>query len=469
MSAGGGDRRPRELERTLGLRDLTVIVVGTVIGSGIFIVPATVLQQTGAAVGPALLVWLAGGVLSLLGALTYGELGAANPRAGGLYDYVREAFGRLPAFLYGWTLFFAIGSGSVATLAVAASSYAQQVAPMAPGTARLIPPALIVLVAAINVRGTRHSAGVQTWATLVKVGAIVAMSIALMLAGGRIAPQAELPFWPAGPSTGLVQGAGLAMVGVLWAYEGWQYVTFSAGETVEPQRTFPRAIVLGTALLIGLYLLANVAYVVALGASAAAASERVAADAVAAAFGPEAATLIAAAIVVSMVGAANGVTLTASRAYYAMARDGLFFRRLGEVHPRFGTPALSVAASSAWAIVLAATGTFDQLLTYVVFVGWIFYALGGAAVFVLRRRQPDVTRPFRVPGYPWTPALFMAAAAAIVVNTLATRPYEALAGLGVVALGAPAFLSWRARVPVGAERETGPPLGSGPTDARRDT
>lgn len=472
VSAGAGDRRPRELERTLGLRDLTVIVVGTVIGSGIFIVPATVLQQTGSAVGPALLVWLAGGVLSLLGALTYGELGAANPRAGGLYDYVAAAFGRLPAFLYGWTLFFAIGSGSVGTLAVAAASYAQQVAPVGPGAARLVAPALIVLVAAINVRGTRHSAGVQTWATLVKVSAIVVMSAALMLAGGPnhpLDPRPETPFWPSGVSAGLlVQGAGLAMVGVLWAYEGWQYVTFSAGETVEPQRTFPRAIVLGTVLLIGLYLLANVAYVAALGAPAAAASKRVAADAVAAAFGSEAATLIAAAIVVSMFGAANGVTLTASRAYYAMARDGLFFRRLGEVHPRFGTPALSVAASSAWALVLAATGTFEQLLTYVVFVGWIFYALGAAAVFVLRRRQPDLARPFRVPGYPWTPALFVAASAAIVLNTLATRPSEALAGLGVVALGAPAFLVWRARVAARRGREAGVPLDARLGEAPRD-
>jgi APA family basic amino acid/polyamine antiporter len=468
VSTGGNERHLRELERTLGLRDLTFIVVGTVIGSGIFIVPATVLRQTGTALGPALLVWLAGGVLSLLGALTYGELGAANPRAGGLYDYVREAFGRLPAFLYGWTLFFAIGSGSVATLAVAAASYAQQVAPIGPAAARLIAPALIVLVAAINVRGTRHGAGVQTWATLVKVGAIVAMSAALMLAGGPVGHPPETSFWPAGSPAGLVQGAGLAMVGVLWAYEGWQYVTFSAGETVEPQRTFPRAIVLGTALLVGLYLLANVAYVAALGAPAAAASERVAADAVAAAFGSEAASVIAAAIVVSMFGAANGVTLTASRAYYQMARDGLFFRRLGEIHPRFGTPALSVAASSAWAMALAATGTFEQLLTYVVFVGWIFYALGAGAVFVLRRRRPDAERPFRVPGYPWTPALFVAASAAIVLNTLATRPYEALAGLGVVALGAPAFLVWRARALPGGGRQASLVLDVRQGDTPRD-
>lgn len=466
-SSGRGDPR-RELDRTLGLRDLTFIVVGTVIGSGIFIVPATVLQQTGGTVGPALLVWLAGGVLSLLGALTYGELGAARPHAGGLYDYVRDAFGPLPAFLYGWTLFFAIGSGSVATLAVAAAAYAQQAAPIGPGAARLIAPGLILLVAAINVRGTRHSAGVQTWATLVKVGAIVAMSVALMLAGSPVAAPGETRVWPAGLTTGLVQGAGLAMVGVLWAYEGWQYVTFSAGETVEPQRTFPRAIVLGTTVLIGLYLLANVAYVAALGASAAAASERVAADAVAARFGPQAAAAIAAAIVVSMFGAANGVTLTASRAYYAMARDGLFFRCLGEVHPRFGTPALSVAASSAWAMVLAATGTFEQLLTYVVFVGWIFYALGAGAVFVFRQRQPEVERPFRVPAYPWTPALFVTASAAIVLNTLATRPYEAIAGLGVVGLGAPAFLLWRTRVTAGGGREAGVPSERQPNGVPHD-
>lgn len=216
----------RELERTLGLRDLTFILVGTVIGSGIFIVPATVLSQTGGYVGPALLVWFLGGTLSLLGALTYGELGAMRPEAGGLYGYVREAFGPLPAFLYGWTLFFAIGSGAVATLAVAAASYLGQLVPLGPRVAHLAAMAMIVLVAAINVRGTRESAGVQTWATLLKVGAIVTMSALLIAFSLGLSGEATT-LWPATLSPAMLQGVGLAMVGVLWAYEGWQYVTFS--------------------------------------------------------------------------------------------------------------------------------------------------------------------------------------------------------------------------------------------------
>jgi APA family basic amino acid/polyamine antiporter len=233
------------------------------------------------------------------------------------------------------------------------------------------------------------------------------------------------------------------MIGVLWAYEGWQYVTFSAGEAINPQRTFPRAIVIGTASLVGIYLFANVGYLAALGVDGVAGSDRVAAEAVGAIVGPGSAKLIAAAILVSIFSAANGLTISAPRVYYAMARDGLFFRTLGDVHPRYGTPAVSIVAGTIWAMVLAASGTFEQLLTYVVFVGWIFYGLGAACVFVLRRTQPDADRPFRVPGYPWTPLLFITAAAALVANTIATQPGRAAVGIGVVLLGLPVYFIWR--------------------------
>ncbi len=450
---------PRELERVLGLRELAFIVVGTVIGSGIFIVPATTLQQTGGEIGPALLVWLIAGVLSLLGALTYGELGAMNPEAGGLYVYIRDAFGRLPAFLYGWTLFFVIGSGSVATLAVAASSYLGELVPLTPFLARLVAVLMVTLVAAVNVKGTGESAAVQDWTTLLKAGAIVLMSVVLIAAGSGLRSGA-VAVWPDRLSGSLLSGVGLAMIGVLWAYEGWQYVTFSAGEARDPQRTFPRGIVLGTAALIGIYLLANVAYLTALGPEAAARSERIAADAVGELLGPAAGKVIAATIVMSMFSAANGITLTAPRVFYAMARDGLFFRRLAEVHPRFGTPAFAIVAGSLWAMVLAATGTFEQLLTYVVFAGWIFYALGALSLFTYRRRRPEAVRPFRVPGYPVTPILFVAAAVAIVGNTLVTQPTRAAVGLGVVLIGAPFFFVWRARAEraaVGAAAGAGTP------------
>jgi len=282
---------------------------------------------------------------------------------------------------------------------------------------------------------------VQNWTTAIKVAAILLMAIVLVSMGTGMR-EADRSLVPESVDAALLSGMGLAMIGVLWAYEGWQYVTFSAGEAQDPQRTFPRGIVLGTTALIAVYLLANVAYLAALGPDAAGQSEAVAADAVRAVMGSGAGTLIAAAIVISMFGAANGITLTAPRVYYAMARDGIFFKRLAEVHPRFGTPALAVIGSSVWAAVLALSGTFEQLLTYVVFAGWIFYALGGISLLLYRRSRPDAARPFRVPGYPWTPILFVLSAAAIVVNTLFAQPKQALLGLGVVLLGTPAYYVW---------------------------
>ncbi|MBI2538042.1 MAG: amino acid permease, partial [Gemmatimonadetes bacterium] len=332
------------LARSLGLRDLILIVIGSVIGSGIFIVPGTVLSQTGYQVGPALLVWLAGGVLSLLGALTYAELGGMVPEAGGLYVYLRDTFGRLPAFLYGWSMFFAISSGSVATLAVAAAGYLNQIVPLTPVMGKVASVAMVAIVGYVNARGTRHGAMVQNWATAIKVVAILVMAAVLVSAGTGLR-EADRAILPGSLNAALLSGMGVAMIGVLWAYEGWQYVTFSAGEALDPQRTFPRGIVLGTTALIAVYLLANVAYLAALGPEVAGRSNAVAADSVRAVMGPGAGTLIAGAIVISMFGAANGITLTAPRVYYAMARDGVFFKRLSEVHPRFGTPAIAVMAS----------------------------------------------------------------------------------------------------------------------------
>lgn len=431
------------LRRTLGLRDLTLIVIGTTIGSGIFIVPAVVLRQTGASLGLAVLVWLAAGLLSLLGALTYGELGAAKPDAGGLYVYIRDAFGPLPAFLYGWTAFFVIASGSCATLAVAFAGYTGQFVPLGPAAEKGVALLMIAAVTALNVRGTRTGSDVQNWTTGIKVAAILLLSVVLLWRGTG-APALTGSVWPASITGSLLSGAGIAMIGVLWAYEGWQYATFAAGETRDPQRTFPRAIVAGTAALIAVYVLAVVAYVVALGPARAAASPRIAAAATGAVLGAPAARLVAAIILVSMFSAANGIVLTAPRLYFAMARDGVFFERLAQVHPRFGTPALAIVAGAFWSAVLALTGTFEQLLTYVVFTGWIFYALGALSLVVDRRRHPAAVRPFRTPGYPVTPLLFVAAAAAIIVNAVVTEPRQVLVGIVVVLLGTPAFYWWRA-------------------------
>ena len=421
-----------------------LIVIGTVIGSGIFLVPGGVLRQAGGQAGPALVVWVAGGVLSLLGALAYGELGAMNPAAGGLYVYLRDAFGPLTAFLYGWTFFLVIATGSAATLAVASASYLQQFITLGPIGQKLAAVALLAIVAAINVRSTRGSADVQNWSTAIKVGALLLMG-AVLIVYRPASPADAAPIWPASFTWPLLSGMGLGMIGVLWAYEGWQYVTFSAGEAIDPQRIFPRAIVIGTASLVGIYLLANVGYLAALGTTGVANSDRVAAEAVGAIVGPGAAKLIAAVILVSIFSATNGLTISAPRVYYAMAQDGLFFRTLASVHPVYGTPAVSIIAGTIWAMVLAVSGTFEQLLTYVVFVGWIFYALGAACVFVLRRTKPDAPRPFKVPGYPWTPLLFIIAAAALVANTIATQPVRAAVGIGVVLLGAPVYLVWGRR------------------------
>jgi len=429
------------LRRTLGFSDLLLVTVGTVIGSGIFLVPGVVLRETGARSGLALTVWAVAGVLSWLGALTYAELGAMRPDAGGLYVYIRDAFGPLPAFLYGWTSFLVIASGSIAALAVAFAGYLAQLVPLGGFPAPLVSLLVIALLAGLNVRGTRQSANVQNWSTAAKVGGLLLLSLTLLLLGRHLPPVEGLaPL--AAPS--LAAGLGAAMIGVLWAYEGWQYVTFSAGEARDPQRTFPRAIGLATLGLIGLYLLANAGYLAALGAPAAARSDTVAADAIRAVLGPTAGALVSLLILVSIFSALNGLLLTAPRLYYAMARDGVFFQRLARIHPRFGTPAFAIAAVACWAALLAATGTFVQLLTYVVFAGWIFYALGALSIFVFRRRDPAAVRPYRVPGYPVTPALFVAAAGLLVLNTILTQPVRAAVGLSAVALGAPAFLVWRA-------------------------
>ena len=432
------------LARTLGTRDLTLLVVGNVIGSGIFLVPSSVLAQSGESVPIATAVWLVGGILSLLGALSYGELGAmeSTGNGGGLYAFIRDGFGPFPAFLYGWTLFFVIGAGTIATLAVAAANYMTQFVPMSGMQKSVVACALILLMMVINVRGTRESATVQNVATGIKVLAILAMSAALFVLGkGSSLPVVAHTVTPASAS-----GVGLSIISVLWAYEGWQYVTFVSAEAKDPQKSLPRAIAYGTLLLIAIYLIANFAYLAALGPARVAASERVAGEAIATVMGPAAGWLIAAAIIVSMYSAAHATVITVPRVYFAMARDGLFFQRLTEVHPKFGTPAIAIITSCTWALVLALTGTFEQLLTYVVFIGWIFYAMGAAAVIALRIKRPDAVRPFRVPGYPVTPLLFVLAAVVIVGNTVWSQPKQALIGIAVVMAGAPAYMIWQRRL-----------------------
>ncbi len=431
------------LARILNRRDLTFLTVGTVIGSGIFLVPASVLRSVEGSAGLALLVWVAGGILSLLGALTYAELGAMNPAAGGLYVYIRDAFGRFAAFLFGWTLFFVISTGTVATLAVAFATYLREIVPLSELAGRAVSVGMIALLTGVNIRGTRQSADLTNWTTAIKAGSIVLMSAVLLWLGrgwSAAAPAAD----GGRSTTTLLSGFGLGMIAVLWAYEGWQYPTYSAGETKNPQQDFPRALFAGVMILIALYLLANVAYLAALGPAAAAQSDSIAAAAVGALVGPAAAKLVALAIMISIFSAANSTALTAPRVFYAMARDRVFFAKLAEIHPRFRTPAVAILASGVWATVLTlAIGTFEKLLTYVVFIGWIFYGLAAASVFVFRYRLPALERPYRVPGYPMTPALFIAAAIGLVANQIWAQPWDSLKGLAVVAAGLPGYWLWR--------------------------
>src|SRR5258708_10143776 len=431
-----------KLRQVLRLPDLVLLIIGTVIGSGIFLVPGLVLKAVGNSLLVALSVWLVGGILSLLGALTYGELSAMNPAAGGLYVYIRDCFGRFPAFLFGWILFFVVSTGWVATLAVAFSNYLAEVVSLAPWTARLVSVSMIGVIAAVNVLGTRRSANLQNVTTALKLAAILAIAGLLLWSGHRMQLYSALP--PMSLSSRL-SGIGLALVSVLWAYEGWQYAAFVAGEKVNPRRDFQLAFLAGSFSLLGVYFLANLGYVAALGTEGAAHSNRLAATALATAVNPTVARVVAIVILISIFSAAHSIALTAPRVYYAMAKDGLFFHWLAEVHPRFGTPAFALLATAFWASVLAVTGTFEQLLTYVVFVCWSFYALAAASIFVYRKRESTGSVRYRVPGYPWTPLIFIATVAAFVLNTIAAQPARAALGIGVVLTGIPGYLIWRRR------------------------
>lgn len=429
-----------QLRRILGLKDLVVMVVGTVIGSGIFLVPGTVLRALGNSIPLMLIIWLAGGILSLFGALTYGELSAMKPRAGGLYVFIRECFGAFPAFLFGWTLFFVICPGSIATLAVAFSSYVGEFVSLSQWSMKIVAVLMILVITGVNIRGTRESVNLLNATTVIKVIAILSVSCFLVWHGRNSILGHAIPSpHQMTPAAGL----GAAMVSVLWAYEGWQYATYSAGEAIDARRTFPLAFLIGTVVLTGIYLFANLGYIAALGVSGVANSTRVAAEALEAVAGHQAGALVTIAILISIFSAANSIMLNAPRVHYAMAKDGLFFQSVSKVHPRFGTPAIAVGASGIWSAILAISGTFEQLLTYVIFISWIFYALAACSIFVYRKRAPRASLPYRVPGYPFTPIVFIGAAMAVVANTIASQPIQSGAGLGIVFLGAPAYLFWR--------------------------
>jgi amino acid transporter len=418
-----------------------MINVGTMIASAIFIVPATVAAQVpGSAL--MILVWVVGGVVSLLGALSVAELGAAYPEAGGQYAYLREAYGPVWGFLYGWANFAVINPASIAAIAVGFASYLGVFIHLSPLAIQGIAVASIAGLTALNCLGVRLGATTQNVLTFLKMGALAALIVTAFLLPGGSATNFQ-PVWPAGSASGWIGPFGVAMVAVLWAYDGWIETTYVGSEIKDPGRNLPRSIILSTVIVIAFYVLASVAYSYVLSPAQMAGATLVASDVAQVTLGAVGAGFVAAAILVSTLGANNGIVLTAARIPYAMARGGLFFRSQGNVHSRFATPAVALLTQGVISSALALTGRYDQLFTYVVFAQFVFYALSAGAVLLLRRKAPQVARPYRTWGYPVTPLVFIAFALWLVWNTILESPREAAVGAGLILLGLPGYWYWK--------------------------
>jgi APA family basic amino acid/polyamine antiporter len=425
------------LPRRLGVWSAAAAAVGLTIGSGIFRVPATVAAETGS-VGAIALVWVLGGVITLCGALTIAELAAAFPRAGGIYVYLREAYGPLAAFLFGWSWFF-IRSAASAGTALVFVAYLRTFVPLDDVGQRAAAVLLIVLVGAANYRSVRLGAAIQDASTVAKVLAILLAAAAIFLLGDARGGALAAPptFAPAG-----LGGIGVALVAALFAYDGWIAATLIAGEVRDPGRALPRALTWGALIVVATYLTINVAYLYALPLAELAASKAVAVDAVTRVAGAGGAALVAALVMLSTFGGLNAGLMTGPRVYYAMAEDGLFFRRVAAVHPRFGTPHVAVVLLVVLTSINASVRTFEQLAEAFVLLLYPFLALTVAAVFVLRRRRPDLARPYRTAGYPLVPAVFLVGTVAMMLNALLERPRTTLLGAAIVAAGVPVYFAW---------------------------
>jgi APA family basic amino acid/polyamine antiporter len=428
------------LVRELSRADGVALVVGTVIGSGIFLVPGPIAVQLHS-LSAVLMVWIIGGLLSLFGALSLGELASMYPGAGGLYVYLRHAFGGPLAFLYGWGLLTMIQSGSIATLAVGFSLYLSQVVQLSGTGQRITAITCILLLTGINCMGLRLGKLIQNVSTVTKSIGLAVLALLLFWRGHISLLKSSFP--PAGPPSHSSLPFGAALVAVLWAYEGWHVVSFTAGEFRSAKRDLPRSLFLGTALCAAIYLLMNIAYYSVLTPLAIRATDHAAATAIQTAYGTGMTMLISVLILTSIVGAMNGMVLTGPRVYYAMARNGNFFERLGRISPRFHTPVTAILAQGAWASVLTLTGSFRQLFTYVVFTAWIFYGLTVASVITLRIRKPNLERSFRVPAYPWLPLMFIVAAAGICLSAVLSDPVHACFGIALILTGAPLYFCFR--------------------------
>jgi APA family basic amino acid/polyamine antiporter len=446
-----------ELRRELGIWSGAAIVVGTVIGSGIFLTPKNIILAVGST-EMAFFVWIFAGLLTLAGALTYAEMAAAMPEAGGEYVYLREAYGPFWGYLYGWTQMWVAKSGSIATLATAFFYYLANFrpeleqtlftiplplgtsgAPLTVSQGQLLAMAVILFLAVVNYFGVRFGGGVQVAVTIVKVG-LLAMIIFLGFGSG-VGNASNFSTSISAPAG--IAGFFTALVAALWTYDGWNNVAMVSSEVKNPRRNLPLALIAGTLFVMAIYLLANGAYAYVLSAPEVAASDRVAAEMMRRVLGPSGADWASLAAMISIFAALNGSILSGSRIPYAMARDGLFFRPVARVHPSYRTPGVSILLLSSWAALLVLSGRYDQLFTYVIFSSWILYGMAAAAVIVLRRKRPETERPYRTLGYPWVPVLFVGVTVCLIVSTLRQSPRESIMGLGLIAAGVPFYFHWK--------------------------
>lgn len=420
-----------------------MINVGGIIGSGIFMIPATVALYT-MSFTLFFTVWIIGALVSLFGALSVAELGAAMPRAGGQYVYLSEAYGPVWGFLYGWSAVAVINTASLAAVGVAFGEYLQFFFHLSLLEIRLISISIVVGLTLINIVDVKAGARFQNGFTIAKVSAIaVVVLLGLTMDGGSI--ENLDPLFSGRSLYTLIGPMGLAMVAVLWTFDGWIFVTYVAGEVKEPNRNIPLSLIYCMAIITIVYLLLNYTLVYVLGFEAMVNSQMVMSDAASVFMGKQGAMIITIIILISLIGANNGFTLTSARINYAMAKDGFFFKKAAAVHPKYKSPANALMIQCFWAAFLTFTGTFNQLITYIIFASWIFYGMSAGAVIILRKKKPDMERPYRTPLYPWIPTIFILFSVFLTINTIIEAPRDAAIGTILVVAGLPLYYYWKKR------------------------